>query len=149
VAYRGILPDRVLDRLSVDPVAERWQERFDDPWGQTIVLESEGRIVGFAACGPGRDAGVDSQQVGEVFVIYVAPEEWRKGYGRALLVESMELLQQAGNREVMLWVLRDNEPAKRFYEAMGFETDGGTRVKMRSDGTEMILLRYRRLLGLL
>jgi ribosomal protein S18 acetylase RimI-like enzyme len=146
-AYRGLLPDDLLDSLSVEDSARRWQERLlTGSWGQFLVLEWEDRIVGFASCGPTRDEDLVPLEVGEIYVIYVAPREWRKGYGRALLVEALGLLRQAGNREVALWVLHDNRAARSFYEAMGFEADGTTRTKTRSDGTALKVVRYRRTL---
>lgn len=38
-AYRGLLPDDVLDRLSVDDSEQRWRERIVNPWGHVLVAE--------------------------------------------------------------------------------------------------------------
>jgi ribosomal protein S18 acetylase RimI-like enzyme len=146
-AYRGLLPDDVLERLSADDSAQRWQERIARPWGHILVAERDG-IVGFAACGETRDEDVDREKVGELYVIYVHPAEWRQGHGRALLREALRCLQEEGFEHVLLWVLQGNEQAIRFYERAGFEADGASRIKRRRDGTEMPVVRYRRRISL-
>jgi ribosomal protein S18 acetylase RimI-like enzyme len=143
-AYRGLLPNHVLDNLSVEDVEKRWQTRLTEAWGQFLVLEQGNRIAGFASCGSSRDEDDDPRQVGEVYVIYVAPAEWRKGYGTALLREAIKLLRGQGFSQVILWVLHNNQQAKKFYEAAGFVADGTSQVKTRADGTEMQIVRYRR-----
>lgn len=63
--------------------------------------------------------GGDYSAFGEVASLYLLPEYYDKGYGRELL-ESVrdELL---GTYEgVYLWVLRENERARAFYEKLGF-----------------------------
>jgi len=112
-----------------------------------LVLSRGERLVGFVSYGPTQDDGLDPAKVGEIYLLYVAPEEWRKGHGRALLDEAVTRLQQAGRQEVVLWVLHNNEQAMRFYEAIGFATDGAQQLKRRPDGTSMIVIRYRRRLA--
>jgi ribosomal protein S18 acetylase RimI-like enzyme len=103
--------------------------------------------VGYAACGSSGDEDVDRDKVGEIYVIYVHPEEWRRGYGSALVGEAMERLREDGFEEVILWVLRGNQGAMGFYEAAGFEADGARRIKQRADGLEMPIVRYRQRIG--
>ncbi len=80
-AYRGIVPDDVLDHLTVDAAEKRWRERIVKPWGHIFVVAQRERIVGFAACGHSQDENVERDKVGELYVIYVHPQEWRRGYG--------------------------------------------------------------------
>jgi ribosomal protein S18 acetylase RimI-like enzyme len=147
-AYRGLLPDEVLDRLSEDEVEGRWTERIAAPWGHILVAEQADRIVGFAACGETEDGASDRETAGEIYVIYVHPAAWRQGYGTALLEQALRHLRADGFREAVLWVLQGNRPAIALYEAAGFAADGAEKVKRRADGTEMSLARYRRNLAL-
>jgi ribosomal protein S18 acetylase RimI-like enzyme len=142
-AYRGLLPEETLDNLSVEGAVGRWAERLEGSWGEFMVREQEDRVIGFVACGPSRDEDL-GRQVGEVYVLYVAPDAWRQGHGGTLLREELKILRQSGYREAILWVLHNNEGAKRFYERMGFESDHTTRIITRSDGTPMKVTRYRR-----
>jgi len=144
VAYRGLLPDDVLDRLSIDDSEKRWSERITKPWGHIFVAEQEAHIVGFVACGSSQDEDIDQKKVGEIYAIYVHPEQWRQGHGAALVGKAAQCLRADGLEEIILWVLRGNEEAVRFYRAAGFEADGASKVKLRTDGSEMPIVRYRR-----
>jgi hypothetical protein len=56
-AYRGLLPDDYLDRLSVEERERTRREHLEDPssgWG-TLVVDDGGRVVGFSTYGPSRD----------------------------------------------------------------------------------------------
>ena len=61
---------------------------------------------------------------GEILAIYVLPGHQGAGIGRALLAYSLELLGDL--RPALLWVARDNAPARRFYERYGFRADGAS-----------------------
>jgi ribosomal protein S18 acetylase RimI-like enzyme len=143
-AYRGLLPDSTLDRLSVEAAQKQWQERLADPAGEYLVAAAAGRVAGLIGYGPAHDEDVDPAQVGEINILYVAPGEWRKGHGTALVREAVARLEGRGATEIVLWVLHNNAPAITFYQAAGFVADGATQVKQRRDGTEMLLARYRR-----
>ncbi len=142
-AYRGLLPDTTLEHLSVEDAEVRWRERLVEPWAEILVLTQDEQIVGYVGYGPTRDESLDPEKVGEIYVLYVTPAAWRKGYGTDLLREAMHRLCQGASREVILWVLHNNEQAIAFYEAAGFLVDGAKQVKRRQDGTSMIVARYR------
>jgi ribosomal protein S18 acetylase RimI-like enzyme len=142
-AYRGLLPDATLAQLSPEDVEARWQERLLAPRGEVLVRIQGEQVVGFVGFGPTRDEGSDPHAVGEIYVLYVAPSEWRRGHGTALLGAAMDRLRSKGNTEVILWVLHDNEQAIAFYEVAGFVADGERQVKERADGTRMTIARYR------
>ena len=63
-------------------------------------------------------------RIGEIYAIYVAPERWGTGVGRALMTAARDALAAAGNAEIRLWVLAENARARRFYERAGMVTDG-------------------------
>ena len=145
-AYRGIVPDSALDRLSVERGREAWERRLADDTDETLVFDRDGRVRGFVCCGASRDEDAD-EGTGEIYAIYVDPEEWGRGYGSALAEAAMASLRQNRCAEVTLWVLQDNERAKGFYEAMGFEPDGAEKVETWRDRAELHAVRYRRALA--
>jgi GNAT superfamily N-acetyltransferase len=125
-AYRHVYPPEELDRLPID--AERWRARLDDPppgW-TTMVCEHGGRVVGFASVGPSRD----EDEPGELYAIYVEPEDWSTGAGRALLAAAETELASRFDR-ALLWVLDDNPRARLFYERAGWTADGARKAEER------------------
>lgn len=145
-AYRGLIPGTLLDHLQVALREERWTEILADATKQAFVFEQGGRIVGFAGIDASTDADADKKQVGEIRAIYLAPNEWRKGYGKQLVDAAITSLQSQGFTEVTLWVLHNNQRAIKFYESLGFQPDGATKIDTRENNVELHEVRYRRTL---
>ncbi|MBL1083903.1 N-acetyltransferase [Streptomyces actinomycinicus] len=122
-AYRGLMPQAYLDGLSVSADAERRRARFTGPDGSVtnLVAEQDGTVLGWAAYGPYRDGDVLTDDA-ELYAVYVDPAHLGCGIGRALLTASVE--RCAGRPRMLLWVLRENASARRFYERAGFRFDG-------------------------
>ena len=139
-AYAGIIPDAYLDGLNVEAIRSRRESLVNEGRSGFLVAEDGDRIVGFAIFGPSPDADLD--RFGQLFAIYVAPDEWHKGVGTALLAESCARLAQMGFTNASLWVLRDNVPARKFYEKHGWAADGH---QQEGDfGSPVSEVRYRR-----
>ena len=124
VAYRGHMPDEFLDGLDVEKRTNMWREL-------TQILKrsssspkiTKANIQGFSALGPSRDTDADPNTA-EVSAIYVHPEKWGKGIGRALLSTSLDQVRNREFDQVTLWVLEANQRARSFYESFGFIHDG-------------------------
>ncbi|MGH7809997.1 MAG: GNAT family N-acetyltransferase [Candidatus Binatia bacterium] len=144
VAYRGHMPDEFLDGLDVERRANMWRELTQDPDKIIFVAEDqESNIVGFSALGRSRDADANPNTA-EVSAIYVHPEKWRKGIGRALLSVSLDQIRQRKFDQVTLWVLEANQRARIFYESFGFIQDGAVQDDDQWKNFIVRELRYRR-----
>jgi ribosomal protein S18 acetylase RimI-like enzyme len=117
-AYAHALPADLLAALSVDQRASGWRR-----WPPTFVAEEAGVIVGFIAVGATRDGDADA----ELFSLYVHPDSWGTGIGRALIEAGEHRLRERGHTTAILWVLEDNPRARRFYELAGWTADGTER----------------------
>jgi GNAT superfamily N-acetyltransferase len=146
-AYRGLIDQGFLDRLSCAEHLSMWQHRFEaeDPDLHVLVAEAGDEVVGFSSFGPSKDddAGVSTA---EVYALYLAPEWFGAGVGRRLIARVVEALGGLGFRDSTLWVLELNDRARRFYEVAGWRWDGARSVHPYGALTEPIL-RYRRALA--
>jgi len=126
-AYRGIVPDAYLDGLSIEDFAERHRGRIrvPQPGVEVWVADADGTVAGFAVLGPARGP-IGGEGEGEVYAIYVDPGRVRRGIGRVLLEHAARRFRDGGNRLATLWVLRDNDSGRAFYEGMGWRRDGAT-----------------------
>jgi ribosomal protein S18 acetylase RimI-like enzyme len=141
-AYVGIVPQAVLDRLSIDRRTQFWARRLADPGeSRTFVAVRDGRIVGFASTGRPADPE-HPQGTAELETIYLLPKVWRVGVGRLLMRHSMDDLVERGFSSAILWVLTENERGRRFYKAVGWQSDGRVQ-KLAFDGTAVEEMRYR------
>ena len=134
--YRGILPDDFLQSLSIERRETIWRNILENPTSDTWVAEEEGRLRGWISAGPSRDDDA-SPQTGELWAIYVDPQAWRSGIGRALWREAEAHLRRAEFQTVTLWVLADNQRALRFYETLGFGAEGGREQMLEIGGAKV------------
>lgn len=118
-AYAGLIPDDFLAGLSAESRAASWARLIGDG-GRVLVAEEDGVIAGFAAYGDGR-----------LYALYLLPEYWGRGLGRAL--HDRVVADLSGDRAV-LWVLATNERAKAFYVRQGWVDDGVTQTETVDDG---------------
>ena len=135
-AYRGLMPQDVLDGLSIADRAERWVGIIDDPHPltlATLVAADGDEIVGWVSFGAGRDEGTDA--AGEIYGLYAHPASWSRGVGHALMGAAETALREAGHHEAFLWVLDGNDRADAFYARHGWQLDGGTKIDERPDLT--------------
>jgi GNAT superfamily N-acetyltransferase len=147
-AYAGLMPADFLAGLSVESRERGWRAWLAaDEGGDTPawVALNAGEVVGFAAGGPPRDDDVPAPAA-EVYAIYVRPDRWRSGAGRALLGAAAAEWERRGVRTIVLWVLEGNSSGRAFYEAMGWSPDGG-RQRLDLGGFESTEVRYRIAIG--
>ncbi len=84
-------------------------------------------------------------QVGEVYALYVSPDLIGQGIGRRLLEEAHTQMKSQGFEASALWVLSDNQRARRFYERAGYQADGAIQDDSYDEIT-LTELRYQRVL---
>ena len=85
-AYKGLMPDDFLNRLSVKERTAKWRKILSNPKGEgtTLVVCLKEKVLGWAAIGPCRDEDL-GETVGELWGIYVHPSVQHRGLGKALL----------------------------------------------------------------
>ncbi|MFN8473747.1 MAG: GNAT family N-acetyltransferase [Anaerolineae bacterium] len=118
-AYRGLMPDSILDNISVEQRAARYREILGsaDRRRATFVAEdASSGVVGFASSGPERSS--DPFYTGELYALYILPEYHRHGLGRGLVAATVSHLRGGGHTAMLVWVLAGN-PACGFYQRLG------------------------------
>jgi ribosomal protein S18 acetylase RimI-like enzyme len=136
-AYRGLLPDEVLDGLSVPDRARWWRETLAVANGRaTLLAVEDGTVLGFAAFGRVLEGNPreDDQQVGQLYALYLRPSAWGRGVGSTLHAAAMARLHEAGYTRVGLWRLAGNDRAQRFYQRHGWFDDGRAQLVAGADG---------------
>lgn len=140
-AYRGLMPDEVLDGLSAEKRAKIHASAATDARTVSFTALDGDAPVGFAHAGPGRDDDLPPNAA-ELYAIYLLESALDRGIGRALLERALWPL--AGAPCITLWVLEGNTRARRFYERAGFAPDGATQAHPVGCGADRPAVRYRR-----
>ena len=143
-AYRRQLPDSFLDQQSLAERTAEWQMRLATPGTHLVLLEEAEHLLGFAACGPSRDADADPSLVWELYNLHILPDRRGRGLGRQLFAAAVDHGRHAARRTLTLWVAEQNGSAHRFYERHGMRADGTTQLHRLGPEAELHEVRYRR-----
>jgi ribosomal protein S18 acetylase RimI-like enzyme len=81
------------------------------------VLVFGDKVAGYANYGRNRARSL--QYDGEIYELYLRPEFQGLGFGRRLFTAARRDLMQSGLKSMVTWALYDNEPAMKFYPALG------------------------------
>jgi RimJ/RimL family protein N-acetyltransferase len=141
-AYRGLLPQSLLDGLSVERRTAQWRQSI--PSGALdiqVAATPDGRVGGFIATGPSRDGGA-GESVGELMSIYLRPELWSLGIGGRLHAVGIAGMTRRFELAT-LWVLASNARSRAFYERHGWRPDGTAKRATIGD-VDVDEVRYRR-----
>jgi GNAT superfamily N-acetyltransferase len=163
-AYEAIIGRATIERVLPADGGERVRQTFETrPWQRMVVAVAEAAerpaesatsgIVGYASFGPEHDvlgaewpsprtAAGQQGEVAELYALYVHPTWWSTGTGQALMDQVLAETAGTGYQQITLWVLRDNDRARRFYERAGFAPDGASNILHRLGAVTEI--RYRR-----
>jgi RimJ/RimL family protein N-acetyltransferase len=137
--YSAQLPAHVWDEFEPESAARRLAHSIGHGRLRVLVAESGGTLVGYVFFGAARDDDlVDG--AAEIYAIYVHPQAWSTGAGRALLTAARDRL---GAVPTVLWVLEANDRARRFYARAGFIPDGAVKLADMPGGVQLPELRYR------
>lgn len=142
--YRGLIAQDYLDGLRPAEWARRYS--FDPERGgrHTLVAVDGDVLCGHVTFGRSRDDELADSA--EVWALYVDPPRWGTGISSALMFAACARLTKAGHEHAFLWVLSANARARRFYERMGWSTDGSERADVIG-GTTVDEVRYVTSLG--
>jgi ribosomal protein S18 acetylase RimI-like enzyme len=105
---------------------EIWQAWLNDPDVTSLVAEVDDVVVGICTVRPSTDPEVDSAIVATMPTLYVHPDAWHRGYGRALCAEALKRAAARGFSVLTLWSIENNARAHEFYTAYGFTAESTT-----------------------
>ncbi len=150
-AYRGLLPDRALDQLSLEAREGDWRGWLSEGGARefTLVAERDGTPVAFCTLEMPAREDDEADDVAAIPALYADPEAFGTGAGSALMAAALEAVGEDGYREAVLWVLEGNRRAEEFYGRHGWRRDGGRRrsrfpgIAYASDDERPFEVRYR------
>jgi ribosomal protein S18 acetylase RimI-like enzyme len=115
-AYRGILPDALLDGEIDRIMRDRWERQTILPEDAVLVAERDGKVIGFGATWDGDSAYIDN--------LHVLREARSQGVGRRLLAATAQHFLGIGRRHAHLHVVAKNLRARSLYLALGGQPGG-------------------------
>jgi ribosomal protein S18 acetylase RimI-like enzyme len=144
--YRGIVSDSILDSLSVAERLVVWRQWYVEPEAEIWLAVRSGRPVAFSRLLPAPDNADSPSNAGEVTHLYAAPSVLGHGVGRALFSRVLSAAQSRHFDSLILWVLEDNDRARKFYERFGLRPDGARKTNPDWLGEGVYEIRYHMML---
>jgi len=139
-AYQGMIPAAELRRhTTLWRRYRKMRQLFKEADPHIYLAMLDTRPCGLLMLGRSRDK--DLADYGEIIAFYFLPEYWGQGWAGDLMDFALQTLRQQGYGHILLWVLKDNARARRFYEKQGFAVDGRARAERFSN--QPLTLRYR------
>jgi GNAT superfamily N-acetyltransferase len=128
-AYRGLMPDEVLDGLTLDGRERDWLGWLAEGGDRehTLVAERDGGIEAFCTLELPSSEAAEPDDVAGIPALYAHPDAFGGGSGPALMDAAIKAIRERGYREAILWMLEGNRRAEAFYERRGWTPDGGRR----------------------
>lgn len=116
--YAAVLPQALLCRMTRKGQTARWRATIAARGREQVLVATVPRQgpVGLISFGAAQDRALNLD--GEVYTLYIAPDHFGKGAGRALLTAAFQAMAQAKYSSCLIWAHAQN-PARFFYEAMG------------------------------
>lgn len=117
-SYKDILSSDYLANISYEERLKQRIHLLKQYQHHTIYLVAtvQGEVVGFCDAGPSCEI-VSAK--GEIYAIYLLDQFKRQGIGSALWNNACQHLTEKKLNPFIVWVLKDNSPARQFYEERG------------------------------
>ena len=114
-AYRGIMDSAFLDAMSAEQRYPIELQRY-----QKYTVAADGQIIlGYAWNEMIEEETADC----EIVALYVRYDRRKSGIGRMLFQNAMNSFRAAGKKTMIVWCLKENQEARKFYERTGGKMD--------------------------
>ncbi len=114
-AYDQIIASQYLNSLDYEAQTERYIRSFEEYKDLVLVAVKDDEILGYSCFDSKDDMKYDSELVS----LYIKPEYIGHGIGTSLFRETAKELYQQNKNNMIVWCLKENTKAIKFYEHLG------------------------------
>ena len=115
--YKNIIDQSYLDSLNYEIQTNKYIDSFDEYKNMVLVAEdvNDHKIIGYSCFSTDANEYADA----ELISLYIDKKYARRGVGTSLLRETIKELKKYNKKTMMLWCIKENKNAIKFYEKMG------------------------------
>lgn len=125
--YKGLLSEKLLSNLNLDKIILSKKSRLEDIY----IAEIESEVIAFILFSKKSRYNVNYS---EIEAIYVGKNYRSNKVGQELV----ELVDKELNKSILVYVLKNNVRAIKFYKKMGFVLTGNERKEGEIETFEML-----------
>lgn len=117
-AYKGMIDDEYLENMNVEKKIKMREKDYNET--RFIVADINNEVVGFCRYTDNMEKTTETPEADcELRALYVKPELKHNGIGNEMFRYVVNEFKYMGKTKMVLWCLKDNALARRFYEKMG------------------------------
>ncbi|MDE5888920.1 MAG: aminotransferase class I/II-fold pyridoxal phosphate-dependent enzyme [Bacilli bacterium] len=118
--YNGIIDADYLASLDYQIQTDRYIESFDEyKYSVLVAIEKEtNKVIGYSCFSTTQNEFVESSDC-ELVSLYLAPGYTGKGVGKSLFRETVKILKGYNKRNMLVWCIKENKNAIKFYQKLG------------------------------
>ena len=114
--YEQIIASKYLKGLNYKELTERYCRSFEEFKDKVLVAVRGSEVIGYSYFeSKPKSFKYDS----ELISLYIKTSELRKGIGKTLFKETAKELYSRGCHNMIVWCLKGNDNAFKFYESLG------------------------------
>lgn len=115
--YKNIIEQKYLESLNYEEQTNKYIDSFDEYKNTVLVAEDTNnhKIIGYACFSTEPNEFADSELVS----LYLDPKHTKKGIGTSLFREVTKELKKYNKKTMILWCIKENKNAIKFYEKLG------------------------------
>lgn len=153
-AYAGAVDQGFLDSLSAHEREVGWEKWLVNPDINAAIAYIDDYPIGFIAYGkiesmPPGQSTIRPQYTSEVLALYILPDYWKRGVGKALMSYACDQLNQARHSGMCLWVLDKNKNGCTFYEKLGGQRIGKHMIEIGPSKVKEVCYGWRNMKDLI
>lgn len=116
--YKGMIDDEYLENMNVEKKIKMREKDYKETG--FIVAEHDNKVVGFCRYTDNIEKTPETPKADcELRALYVKPEVKHNGIGKKMFQYAVNEFKNIGKTKMVLWCLKDNVLARKFYEKMG------------------------------
>lgn len=118
--YKGIIDDDYLASLDYQVQTDRYIDSFDEYKYSVLVAveKTTNKVIGYSCFSTTQNEFVPSSDC-ELVSLYLAPGYTGKGVGKSLFRETIKILKGYNKRNMLVWCIKENKNAIKFYQKLG------------------------------
>lgn len=134
-AYSDIVPIEIINQHNAGWLLI-WNKMLTNNIDSHYVILLDDVIIGFLVISVSRDDDL-KESFYEIVSLYLSPNYIGLGFGKRTMHWIINEIKCRGYINISLWVLEENNRARRFYEKAGFRADGKTKQSGLADTVEV------------
>lgn len=114
--YEEIIAEKYLKGLDYKEQTERFWRSFEEYKDKVLVAVRDNEVLGYS-CFESKERSFKYDS--ELVSLYIKSSELHRGIGTSLFKETAKELYSRGCRNMIVWCLKGNDNAIKFYESLG------------------------------